>query len=202
MRASVGMKADHGESGSGTVRPDRHAGAGDPLFGMHVGEPGPGQTRWNDQDLPQRLRTMKDQGDTGRGDRTAHLMLTEQSGAKRKVPQAVHRRCDDRGRAGHAPSRLPVASDQGGQAAHGRRPVEGRQAGLAPRGVVACSPRPQRTWPAATGSSLAPTRYSGGPSPRCSTPAGFSMQQTGGCLLAMRAAALTMTVSGPRLGMA
>ena len=30
---------------------------------------------------------MKDQGDTGRGDRTAHLMLTEQSGAKRKVPQ-------------------------------------------------------------------------------------------------------------------
>jgi hypothetical protein len=39
------------------------------------------------QDLPQRLRTMKDQGDTGRSDRTAHLMLTEQSGAKRKVPQ-------------------------------------------------------------------------------------------------------------------
>jgi hypothetical protein len=45
------------------------------------------QTRWNDQDLLQRLKTMKDQGDTGRGDRTAHLMLTEQSGAKRKVPQ-------------------------------------------------------------------------------------------------------------------
>jgi hypothetical protein len=47
----------------------------------------PGTTRWNGQDLPQRLRTMKDHGDTGRGDRTAHLMLTEQSGAKRKVPQ-------------------------------------------------------------------------------------------------------------------
>jgi hypothetical protein len=37
---------------------------------------------WNDPDLPQRLKTMKDQNDTGRGDRTAHLMLTEQSGAK------------------------------------------------------------------------------------------------------------------------
>jgi hypothetical protein len=55
--------------------------------GTQVREPGPGQIRWNDQDLPQRLKTMKDQGDTGRGDRTAHLMLTEQSGAKRKVPQ-------------------------------------------------------------------------------------------------------------------
>jgi hypothetical protein len=30
---------------------------------------------------------MKDRGDTGRGDRTAHLMLTEQSGAKRMVLQ-------------------------------------------------------------------------------------------------------------------
>jgi hypothetical protein len=30
---------------------------------------------------------MKNQGDTGRGNRTAHLMLTEQSGAKHKVPQ-------------------------------------------------------------------------------------------------------------------
>jgi hypothetical protein len=56
------------------------------VVALHNG-PEPGQTRWNDQDLAQRLKTMKDLGDTGRSDRTAHLMLTEQSGAKRKVPQ-------------------------------------------------------------------------------------------------------------------
>jgi hypothetical protein len=53
---------------------------------LHNG-PEPGTNPMERQDLPQRLRTMKDQGDTGRSDRTAHLMLTEQSGAKRKVPQ-------------------------------------------------------------------------------------------------------------------